>query len=318
MTPSHHGLGSVVLCTVGAPHRRRGHAPRRRHGPGRPRIATTSSTWPPASGWRPTEFERVLHLQTPAGRVSLGVEKVSQPFDTTERIPLSALAGAETARHFEAMAQVNGQWYLVLDVRPFTGGSAHAAEADAGRKRRAGRRGDAGEPRPDAPGPPRRARPSGRVLGRDVAVRGASAGLRAQRGAGRRGHVRPGDRADAAGAAARARPLRLARPPAARRRPAGPADDGSAAAPPIRERLIVCRRGSSRDLFGVLAASDIQMVRLPIAHAPTVRDFPLDRRCTRTVVDVGETTLVLPDLARLSDVTAATPVDDGPVIVNHG
>jgi hypothetical protein len=70
-------------------------------------------------------------------------------------------------------------------------------------------------------------------------------------------------------------------------------------------RLIVCRRGSSRDLFGVLAASDIQMVRLPIAHAPTVREFPLDRRCTRTVVDVGETTLVLPDLARLSDVTAA-------------
>ena len=71
------------------------------------------------------------------------------------------------------------------------------------------------------------------------------------------------------------------------------------------ERLIVCRRGSSRDLFGVLAAADIQMVRLPIAHAPTVRDFPLDRRCTRTVVDVGETTLVLPDLARLSESLAA-------------
>ena len=34
--------------------------------------------------------------------------------------------------------------------------------------------------------------------------------------------------------AARARPLRLARPPAPRRRPAGPADDGSAAAPPTR------------------------------------------------------------------------------------
>jgi chemotaxis signal transduction protein len=70
-------------------------------------------------------------------------------------------------------------------------------------------------------------------------------------------------------------------------------------------RLIVCRRGSSRDLFGVLAASDIQMVRLPIAHAPTTRSFPLDRRCTRTVVDVGETTLVLPDLARLSDALPA-------------
>ena len=54
------------------------------------------------------------------------------------------------------------------------------------------------------------------------------------------------------------------------------------------------------------------MVRLPIAHAPTVRDFPLDRRCTRTVVDVGETTLVLPDLSRLADATAATPVETGP------
>ena len=84
------------------------------------------------------------------------------------------------------------------------------------------------------------------------------------------------------------------------------------------ERLIVCRRGSSRDLFGVLAASDIQMVRLPIAHAPTVRDFPLDRRCTRTVVDVGETTLVLPDLARLADADRRTPVETGTVIVNHG
>ena len=71
------------------------------------------------------------------------------------------------------------------------------------------------------------------------------------------------------------------------------------------ERLIVCRRSHARDLFGVLAAADIQMVRLPLTHAPTTRSFPLDRRCTRTVVDVGETTLVLPDLARLSDSTSA-------------
>ena len=82
-------------------------------------------------------------------------------------------------------------------------------------------------------------------------------------------------------------------------------------------RLIVCRRGSSRDLFGVLAASDIQMVRLPIAHAPTVREFPIDCRCTRTVVDVGETTLVLPDLARLSDPLLLRCLD-GPETVNHG
>ena len=59
------------------------------------------------------------------------------------------------------------------------------------------------------------------------------------------------------------------------------------------------------------------MVRLPIAHAPTVREFPLDRRCTRTVVDVGETTLVLPDLTRLADATSAVAVDRT-VIVNHG
>ena len=69
--------------------------------------------------------------------------------------------------------------------------------------------------------------------------------------------------------------------------------------PPVARVLVVT-------VFGVLAGSDIQMVRLPIAHAPTVRDFPLDRRCTRTVVDVGETTLVLPDLSRLAEATAAS------------
>ena len=127
MTPSHHGLGSVVLCTAGA------HtvAVDMRHVAGTGRVGRDRDhvvDLATGLGLAATEFERVLHLQTPAGRVSLGVEKVSQPFDTTERIPLSALAGAETARHFEAMAQVNGQWYLVLDVRPFTGGSAHAAE----------------------------------------------------------------------------------------------------------------------------------------------------------------------------------------------
>src|SRR4029079_15793314 len=130
MTPSHHGLGSVVLCTAGA-HTvacdMRHVAGTGRIGRGRGAVVALSA----GLGLAPTGFERVLHLQTPAGRVSLGVERVSQPYDTSERIPLSGLAGAETARHFEAMAQVNGQWYLVLDVRPFTGGSAHAAEETA-------------------------------------------------------------------------------------------------------------------------------------------------------------------------------------------
>src|SRR5215218_5564899 len=127
MTPSHHGLGSVVLCTVGA-HTvavdMRHVAGTGRVGRDREHVADLAA----GLGLPVTASERVLHLQTPAGRVSLGVERVSQPFDTTERIPLSPLAGAETARHFEAMTQVNGQWYFVLDVRPFTGGSAHAAD----------------------------------------------------------------------------------------------------------------------------------------------------------------------------------------------
>ena len=133
MTPSHHGLGSVVLCTAGD------HtvAVDMRHVAGTGRVGRDRDhvvDLATGLGLAAAESERVLHLQTPAGRVSLGVEKVSQPFDTSERIPLSALAGAEPARHFEAMAQVNGQWYLVLDVRPFTGGSAHAAEETAGRR----------------------------------------------------------------------------------------------------------------------------------------------------------------------------------------
>ena len=257
-------------------------------------------------GLAAAESERVLHLQTPAGRVSLGVERVSQPFDTSERIPLSALAGAETARHFEAMAQVNGQWYLVLDVRPFTGGSAHAAEeqpADA-----------------KAPGAARRRRRA--APGRAWPAAPRSAIWSCSRPRRRRSEAHPLAYALSAAQVVevtfvpdiapmplapphvrglcdwRGRPLLVVDLPARlmtdRRRTTHP------------ERLIVCRRGSSRDLFGVLAASDIQMVRLPIAHAPTVRDFPLDRRCTRTVVDVGETTLVLPDLARLADTTAAS------------
>ena len=130
MTPSHHGLGSVVLCTAG----HHTVAVDMRHVAGTGRVGRDRDhvvDLAAGLGLGATEYERVLHLQTPAGRVSLGVEKVSQPFDTSERIPLSPLVGAETARHFEAMAQVNGEWYLVLDVRPFTGGSAHAAEETA-------------------------------------------------------------------------------------------------------------------------------------------------------------------------------------------
>jgi len=302
MTPSHHGLGSVVLCTVG------GHtvAVDMRHVAGTGRVGRDRDDivdLAPGLGLPPTVFERVLHLQTPAGRVALGVGKVSQPLDTVERIPLSPLAGGETARHFEAMAQVAGRWYLVLDVRPFTGGSAHAAEPPAASERVA----------EETPASRHRTRLARRAaLGHLVVFSAETA------------QSEPHPLAYALSAAQvvevtlvpeivpipmspphvrglcqwRARPLIVVDLPARlmtdHRRTTDPA------------RLIVCRRGTSRDLFGVLAASDIQMVRLPIAHSPTVRDLPLDPRCTRTVVDVGETTLVLPDLARLSDVAVAT------------
>ena len=304
MTPSHHGLGSVVLCTAG----HHTVAVDMRHVAGTGRVGRDRDQLVDLAsglGLVAAESERVLHLHTPAGRVALGVERVSQPFDTTERIPLSALAGSEPARHFEAMAEVNGQWYLVLDVRPFTGGSAHAAEETAAEK-------PSGAPE-ETPASRARTRLARRAALGHLVVFSAETS-----------RSEPHPLAYALSAAQvvevtfvpdiapmplapphvrglcdwRGRPLLVVDLPARlmtdRRHTTDP------------ERLIVCRRGSSRDLFGVLAASDIQMVRLPIAHAATVRDFPLDRRCTRTVVDVGETTLVLPDLARLADTTAAS------------
>ena len=165
MTPSHHGLGSVVLCAVG----RHTVAVDMRHVAGTGRAGRDREgiiDLAPGLGLPPTAFERILHLQTPAGRVSLGLERVSQPFDTTERIPLSPFAGGETARHFEAMAQVNGQWYFVLDVRPFTGGSSHDAEPDQ-TAAPAATRGERVGPGPDTTGAPRGARPPRRVLGRN-------------------------------------------------------------------------------------------------------------------------------------------------------
>jgi chemotaxis signal transduction protein len=302
MTPSHHGLGSVVLCTAG------GHivAVDMRHVAGTGRVGRDRDgvvDLAPGLGLAPTAFERVLYLETPAGRVALGVEKVSQPYDTSERIPLSALAGAETARHFEAMALVNGQWYLVLDIRPFTGGSAHAADES-----------------PAAEKPVVEESPSHRARTR-LARRAALGHLVVFSAETAQSEPHPLAYALSAAQVVEVTfvpeiaPIPMAPPHVRglcewRSRPLIVVDLPARLMTDQRQtthpqRLIVCRRGSSRDLFGVLAASDIQMVRLPIAHAPTVRDFPLDRRCTRTVVDVGETTLVLPDLARLSESIAA-------------
>jgi len=304
MTPSHHGLGSVVLCTAG----HHTVAVDMRHVAGTGRVGRDRDQLVDLAsglGLVAAESERVLHLHTPAGRVALGVERVSQPFDTTERIPLSALAGSEPARHFEAMAEVNGQWYLVLDVRPFTGGSAHAAEETAAEK-------PSGAPE-ETPASRARTRLARRAALGHLVVFSAETS-----------RSEPHPLAYALSAAQvvevtfvpEIAPMPLAPPHVRglcdwRGRPLLVVDlparlmtDHRRTTDP--ERLIVCRRGSSRDLFGVLAASDIQMVRLPIAHAPTVRDFPLDLRCTRTVVDVGETTLVLPDLSRLADATAAS------------
>ncbi len=297
MTPSHHGLGSVVLCTVG------GHtiAVDMRHVAGTGRVGRDRSEvvdLAPGLGLPATAFERVLHLHTPAGHVALGVEKVSQPHDTAERIPLSPLAGDETARHFEALAQVAGEWYLVLDVRPFTGGIAHAAQAA-----------------PAVPAPPEE---SGSSRARTRLARRAALGHlvvfsadTSQREAHPLAYALSAAQVVEVTFVPAIAPIPLAPPHVRglsqwRGRPLLVVDLPARLMTDHRhttdpQRLIVCRRGSSRDLFGVLAGSDIQMVRLPIAHAPTVRDFPLDRRCTRTVVDVGETTLVLPDLARLSE-----------------
>ena len=307
MTPSHHGLGSVVLCTAGA----YTVAVDMRHVAGTGRVGRDRDhvvDLAAGLGLAATDYERVLHLQTPAGRVSLGAEKVSQPYDTSERIPLSALVGAETARHFEAMAQVNGQWYMVLDVRPFTGGSAHAAEEPTRTPEKAP---GAAEETPASRARTRLARRA--ALGHLVVFSAETS----------RSEAHPLAYALSAAQVVEVTfvpeiaPMPLSPPHVRglcdwRGRPLLVVDlparlmtDSRRTTHP--ERLIVCRRGSSRDLFGVLAASDIQMVRLPIAHAPTVRDFPLDRRCTRTVVDVGETTLVLPDLSRLAEATAATP-----------
>jgi chemotaxis signal transduction protein len=301
VTPSHHGLGSVVLCTVG------GHtvAVDMRHVAGTGRMGRDRDEvidLAPGLGLPPTAFERVLHLQTPAGRVSLGVEKVSQPHDTSERIPLSALAGRETARHFEAMAQVNGEWYLVLDVRPFTGGIAHAAAPATA---------DPAAPEENAAGRARTRLARRAALGHLVVFSAETS----RREAHPLAYALSAAQVVEVTFVPEIAPIPLAPPHVRglcqwRSRPLLVVDLPARLMTDHRhttdpERLIVCRRGSSRDLFGVLAGSDIQMVRLPIAHAPTVREFPLDRRCTRTVVDVGETTLVLPDLARLSESIAA-------------
>jgi chemotaxis signal transduction protein len=301
MTPSHHGLGSVVLVTIG------GYtvAVDMRHvaGTGRAgREANEVIDLAPRLGLPSADgAERTLQLQTPAGRIVLAVERVSQPFDTTERIPLSPLAGAEPGRHFEAMAQVNGVWYLVLDVRPFTGGSAHAAHPLPADK-------------------PEHATPAAKARGR-FARRAAMGHLVVFSAETTQAEPHPLAYALSAAqvvevtfvpeiasiplAPAHVRGLSTwrGRPLVVVDLPARLMTDHRHTTRPAR--LIVCRRGSSRDLFGVLAASDIQMVRLPISHAPTTRSFPLDPGCTRTVVDVGETTLVLPDLARLSDAVPA-------------
>jgi chemotaxis signal transduction protein len=303
MTPSHHGLGSVVLCTVGG----QIVAVDMRHVAGTGRVGRDREgivDLAPALGLTSAGFERVLQLQTPAGRVSLGVEKVSQPLDTVERIPLSNLAGPEPARHFEAMAQIDGQWYLVLDVRPFTGGSAITPEIL--------------EDEPVAK--PADATPAARTRSRH-ARRAALGHLVVFSAETSQTEAHPLAYALSAAQVVEVTfvpemlPIPLAPPHVRglslwRGRPLVVVDLPARLMTDQRhtthaQRLIVCRRGSSRDLFGVLANSDIQMVRLPIAHAPTAREFPLDRRCTRTVVDVGETTLVLPDLARLSETTSA-------------
>jgi chemotaxis signal transduction protein len=302
MTPTHHGLGSVVLVTTG------GYtvAVDMRHVAGTSRVGRDleydavdlAATLGLASE---KGVERILQIKSPAGRFSIGVEKVSQPLDTAERIPLSSLSGGGARHHFEAMAQVNGTWYLVLDVRPFTGGSSHAAEPME----------DVAEVESTPAGRARTRTARRAALGHLVVFSAETQRL---------------DEHPLAYALSAAQVVEVTFVPEItaiplapsyvrglcqwRNRPLIVVDLPARLMTDQRttthaERMIVCRRSSSRDLFGVLAGSDIQMVRLPLAHAPTTRAFPLDRHCTRTVVDVGETTLVLPDLARLGDASSA-------------
>ena len=199
-----------------------------RHVAGTGRSAAMRPT--PRPGGRPRSrgqaFDRVLYLQTPAGRVSLGVEKVSQPFDTSERIPLSPLAGAEPARHFEAMAPSPTPVVSGARRAPVHRRRAHAADG-TGRPTRGGQRRNAGHPRPHPAGTPRRPRPPGRVLGRD---RRRTRRIRSPTRSARRRSSRSSSSPRSCRSRSPRRTcaaLRLARPPAAGRRPPGAADDRS-------------------------------------------------------------------------------------------
>jgi chemotaxis signal transduction protein len=296
MTPSHTGLGAVVLCTaaglrvavdmrfvVGTD---RGEAA----GPGVVPLAQRFGR-PVAPGGR------LLRLATPAGSLTLGVEHVSQPLDTPERIPLSPLLGPAVNGVFESTARIGDDWHLVLDVGALFGrvrppepqpAAADPEPASRQARRRHSSRGhlivfstghDAADPLPDSLAYALSAAQVVEVLRLPEVTAVPLApdyvrGMCLWRG-------RPLVVVDLA--------MRLLPSPA---RTASP------------ERLIVCR-GEGRERIGVLAAADVQIVRLPLRHAPTARRLPLDTACARTVVDVGDTTLVLPDLHRLGD---AVPV----------
>jgi hypothetical protein len=117
MTPSHTGLGAVVLCTAGG----------QRVAVDMRYVTGTDRGDPSAVGTVDLgarlgidvpagRATRILHLATAAGRLALGCEHVSQPLDTPERIPLPALIGPAAQGVFESLANVGDAWHLVLDV----------------------------------------------------------------------------------------------------------------------------------------------------------------------------------------------------------
>jgi purine-binding chemotaxis protein CheW len=306
MTPSHTGLGAVVLCTAAGLRV----AVDMRHVVGtdrveaaRPDAVLLADRLGLASAAPAT---RLLRLASPAGRLALAVEHVSQPLDTPERIPLSPLLGPAVHAVFESTARIGDDWFLVLDVGALFGvGRAAMPEVPA--------TGDGEAP--------------GRLVRRRHASRGHLIVFSAGSVPAATDWLPAADAAPAglAYALSAAQVIEVLRIPEIvpvplapsyvrgvcqwRGRPLVVVDLAMRLLPaPFRttdaERLLVCR-GQGRERLAVLASADVQMVRLPLRHVSSRCPLPLDPGCARAVVEVGRTTLVLPDLQRLGEPPAS-------------
>lgn len=64
-------------------------------------------------------------------------------------------------------------------------------------------------------------------------------------------------------------------------------------------RLMIARAANQDALIGFLVESDIQVLRLPLRHQPCQQPLPLDQTLTRGSVELGDKTLVIPDIGGL-------------------